>query len=135
MTLTAGDRAFVDQPGYLRLATLMPDGAPQLTVLWYRRVDDALHVVCPQSAQKVRNLERDGRVSGVVEDPATPHRFLELRGRGEVVRDDAFARSELRHIAARYIGAEADPFVDRLSAEPRVVLELTPEQVIRYGVS
>jgi PPOX class probable F420-dependent enzyme len=135
VTLTAGDRDFLDQPAYLRLATLMPDGAPQVTVLWYRRAGNAVHVVCPRSAQKVRNLARDGRISAVVEDPSTPHRFLELRGRGEVVRDDAFARAELRQIAARYIGDRAGAFVDGLSADPRVVLRLTAERVIRYGVS
>jgi PPOX class probable F420-dependent enzyme len=134
MVLSESDRRFLDQPGYLRLATLMPDGAPQITVLWYRLTGDAFHVVCPQSAQKVLNLERDGRISGIVEDPATPHRFLELRGRGEVVRDDAFARGELREIAARYIGERAGPFVDGLSDAPRVVLRLTPRRVNRHGL-
>ena len=129
------DRAFLDQPSYMRLATLMPDGSPQITVLWYRLDGDTLHVICPQSAQKVRNLDRDGRVSAVIEDPKSAHRYYELRGRCAVLRDDAFAREEMVRIARRYIGDKAGEFAAGLSADPRVVLELTPERVIRYGVS
>lgn len=135
MTLTEADREFLDRPAYMRLATLMPDGSPQLTVLWYRLADDRLHVVCPQSAQKVTNLERDRRASAVIEDPVTAHRYIELRGECAVRRDDAMARRELRKIARRYIGDRADAFVDDLSEAPRVVLQLTPERVIRYGMS
>ncbi len=92
MPLTDSERAFLDQPGYARMATLMPDGSPQVTVLWYRRVDDELHIVCPESAQKVRNLDRDNRISLVVEDPrrntviwsyaAAPRSFEMTRWRG-----------------------------------------------------
>ena len=135
MTLTGDDREFLDQPAYMRLATLMPDGSPQLTVLWYRRDGDRLHVICPQSAQKVANLDRDSRASAVIEDPASAHRFIELRGECAVLRDDAMARRELREIARRYIGDRAEGFVDGLSEAPRVVLQLTPERVIRYGIS
>lgn len=135
MTLTGMDREFLNQPGYMRLATLMPDGSPQVTVLWYRLVDDKLHVICPQSAQKVTNLERDPRASAVVEDPSTAHRYYELRGDCLVLRDDALARRELVEIARRYIGDRAEGFVGGLSSEPRVVLQLAPERVIRYGVS
>jgi PPOX class probable F420-dependent enzyme len=119
----------------MRLATLMPDGAPQNTVLWYRLADETLNVICPQSAQKVRNLERDGRVAAIIEDPASPHRYLEVRGECRVVRDDTYARRELTEIARRYIGDRAEEFVGGLSAAPRVVLQLTPQQVRRYGVS
>lgn len=134
MVLTDEDRRLLDRPAYARMATLMPDGAPQITVLWYRREGNELRVVCPQSAQKVRNIDRDARVSVVIEEPQNAHAFVELRGEGEVIRDDQRARSELRSIAARYIGDEAEAFVGRLSADPRVVLAIRPERVIRHGI-
>ncbi len=134
MTLSDADRDFLNQPCYMRLATLMPDGSPQNTVLWYRLADDALHFICPQSAQKVRNLDRDGRVSAIVEDPASPHRYIEVRGECRVIRDDGMARQELQKIAVRYIGDKAGDFVAGLSADPRVVLQLVPAQIRRYGM-
>jgi PPOX class probable F420-dependent enzyme len=135
MNLSSAEREFLDMPGYLRLATLMPDGAPQITVLWYRLADDVLNVICPQSAQKVSNLDRDGRVSGVIEDPESAHRYMELRGNCEVIRDDKLARQEMVHIARRYIGDRAEAFAAGLSVAPRVILQLTPVQVRRYGIS
>lgn len=134
MTLTAADRAFLERPCYMRLATLMPDGAPQITVLWYRLVGDALQVVCPESAQKVKNIDRDPRVAALFEDPETPQRYIELRGRCEVIRDDAAARRELVPIARRYIGDEAEARAAGLSSDPRVILRFTPERVFRRGV-
>lgn len=134
MSFTDADRELLNKPCYMRLATLMPDGAPQNTVLWYRLAGDALHVICPESAQKVRNLDRDGRVSAIIEDPETPHRYLEIRGDCTVIRDDALARRELREVAMRYIGDRADDFVAGLSTDPRVVLQLVPAQIRRYGM-
>lgn len=135
MSFTEADREILNEPCYMRLATLMPDGSPQNTVLWYRLVDDAIHIICPESAQKVRNLDLDNRISAVIEDPETPHRYLEIRGEGNVIRDDALARRELREVAMRYIGDRADDFVAGLSTDPRVVLRLVPSQIRRYGMS
>lgn len=125
---------FLDQPAFMRLATLMPDGSPQITVLWYRREGEVLRIVCPESAQKVRNLDRDGRVSAVMEDPESAHHFIEIRGTAEVIRDDAAARDELRRIAARYIGDRASGFVEQLSSDPRVILEVHAERMFRRNV-
>jgi PPOX class probable F420-dependent enzyme len=133
--LTDSDREILNSRSYMRMATLMPDGSPQVTVLWFRLADDVLQVICPQSAQKVKNVDRDARVSAVIEDPETPHRFIELRGNCEAVRDDAGARIEMVRIARRYIGDEAEGFAAGLSEDPRVILRLIPERVIRHGVS
>ncbi|MEZ4569673.1 MAG: PPOX class F420-dependent oxidoreductase [Thermomicrobiales bacterium] len=133
MTLTASQREFLDQPAYLRLATLMPDGSPQITVLWYRLDGEELHVVCPESAQKVVNLDNDPRVSAVVEAPSDPYKYIELRGTCEAVRDDGLARQDLRKIAERYIGDRSSEFVDGLSNDPRVLLRITPTKVRSYG--
>lgn len=125
---------FLDRPAFLRLATLMADGSPQITVLWYRRDGENLRIVCPESAQKVRNLDRDGRVSAVIEDPESAQRYIELRGTAEVIRDDAEARDELCQIAARYIGDQAPAYVDQLSADPRVILDIHVGRMFRRNV-
>lgn len=129
---TDADRELLDLSGFARMATLMPDGSPQVTVLWYRRVGNTLCIICPASAQKRRNLERDSRVSVVVEDPASAFRFVELRGRAEVLHDDAGARTELAHVARRYIGEQADAYAAGLSGDPRVILVVHPERIIRH---
>jgi hypothetical protein len=67
--------ALLRQPSTCFLATLMPDGSPQMTETW---VDtDGEHVVINtvQGHQKVRNVERDPRVAVSVCDPANPSRY------------------------------------------------------------
>jgi hypothetical protein len=125
--------AFLDLPGFAKLATLGQDGSPHLTAMWHRCAGDTLRMIAPASAVKVRNIASDPRVSVIIDHPSNGYEYLELRGHAELVRDDAAARAELRLIAARYIGERADAFVDALSAEPRVLIVVHPRRVRAYG--
>jgi len=124
-------RALLDLPGtFARLSTILPDGAPQSTVIWFRRDGDTLRLACGAGAMKARNIRRDGRVSVVVEKPADPYNFVEIRGIGEVVEDDALAREEFVHLAHRYVGQErGDAWVKTLGPSPVVVLVIRPTKV------
>ena len=126
-------RDLLDLSGVATLTTLMATGAPQSTIMWYRRVDDVLRMIAPASAVKARNIERDSRVSVVVTHPENPYHYLEVRGNALVVRDDSGAREELRHIARRYIGERADAYAGRLSSAERVIIEI-PLQRVRMHV-
>lgn len=129
-TFTAEQRALLDLPNtFARVATLMSDGAPQNTTIWYRREGDTLLIATGSSALKTRNVERDPRVAVVVEHPANPYHYLQIRGRAEIVHDRAQAVAEFRQIAPRYIGAKADAWVDELGNYDGVVLVIHPERV------
>jgi pyridoxamine 5'-phosphate oxidase family protein len=93
--------AYLRSQRLARLATIGPDGAPQVRPVGYR-VDPATGTIdIPglrnPSTQKWRNVARDGRVALVVDDvvpdPWQP-RALEVRGTAEVLPDvlpdDAF---------------------------------------------
>ncbi len=123
-------RRLLHQPSFARLATLLPDGSPQMTVMWFREVDGVLRMITPASTKKVANLERDSRVAVIIEDPENPYDFVEVRGQIEVIRDDAAARVEMVSIAERYIGDRAEAFAGGLSDAPRVILEIHPRKVL-----
>ena len=81
MNLPEGLIALLRQPSPCFLATVMPDGSPQLTQTW---VDtDGEHVVINtvQDHQKVKNIERDPRVAVNVCDVSRPSRYYAIRGR------------------------------------------------------
>jgi PPOX class probable F420-dependent enzyme len=81
VSLPDGLIALLHQPSLCFLATVMPDGSPQMTETW---VDtDGEHVVINtvQGFQKVRNVDRDPRVAVSVSDPANPSRYYAIRGR------------------------------------------------------
>ena len=126
------EQALLDLPAFARLATLMPDGSPQLTVMWYRRDDSCLRMITPAYARKAHNLSRDPRVAVVVEEPGNPYRFVEIRGTVEVIQDDAAARAELERIAARYVGERAGDYVANLSPDPRLLLVIHPEKTVYH---
>ena len=104
MNLPEGLIALLRQPSPCFLATVMPDGSPQLTQTW---VDtDGEHVVINtvQGHQKVKNIERDPRVAVNVCDVSRPSRYYAIRGR--VVNITAEGGAEhIEALARRYLGA------------------------------
>lgn len=122
-------RQLLDKPAFAKLVTLMKDGHPQGTVMWYRRDGDTIRMIAPESAVKAKNLDRDPRATVVVDDPDSGYNYVELRCRCEVVHYDAAAREELHHIARRYIGDEAEAFVANRDPAPRVLFIFHPFRV------
>lgn len=122
-------RALLDKPAFAKLVTLMPDGHPQATVMWYRRVDGTIRMIAPASAIKARNLDRDPRSTIVIDDPESGYNYVELRCECEVVHDDQAARDDLFHIASRYIGERATDFVAGVDEAPRVLFIFHPFRV------
>ncbi len=80
--LTETQKELLDLPSFATLVTLMPDGAPQGTAMWYRRDGETLTMVAPERAAKVRNLDRDPRATVVIIDPDAGQNYVEWAGRG-----------------------------------------------------
>src|SRR5438445_13093657 len=63
------------------LATIMPDGSPQVTPVW---VDyDGKHVRFNSALGRVKdkNVRRNAHVAISMQDPDNPYRYLQIRGR------------------------------------------------------
>ncbi len=104
-------RAFLDERRFATLATIEPDGAPQLTVMWYLRRGDTIVFNTEAGRQKERNLRRDQRIALCVEDG---YRYVSVNGTVAVIDDQAVAHADIRELTARYAdpGTE-DAFYDR----------------------
>jgi PPOX class probable F420-dependent enzyme len=135
-TFTDEQRALLDLPNtFARVASLMPTGAPQNTTIWYRRDGDTLVIATGAKAQKTRNVARDPRVAVIVEHPANPYHYVQVRGRAAVVYDTPRAIAEFRLIAPRYIGAKAGAWVDAIAASggfDGAVTVVHPERVSAF---
>ena len=95
--------ALLRQPSTCYLATLMPDGSPQLTQTW---VDtDGEHVVINtvQGYQKDKNIQRDNRVTVAVAGRVDPFRYYEVRGRVVDVSTDGGVE-HIEALSQRYTG-------------------------------
>jgi PPOX class probable F420-dependent enzyme len=92
----------------VQVATLGKDGEPHLSTLFYVVRDGRIAFWTYARSQKIRNLERDPRVSALVEDGTD---YFELRGvsisgRAEVVRDPDGIWAIGSAVATRMVGAQ-----------------------------
>lgn len=112
------------------LATLMPDGRPQVTPVWCDF--DGQNVLFNTAVGRVkdRNLQRDGRVSLAIIDPENPYRYLEVRGK-VVERTLDGADAHIDKLAKKYLGV--DKYPGRRPGEVRVIYKIQPEHVSSMG--
>src|ERR1044071_3921594 len=90
---------------FANLATLMPDGSPQVTPVW---VDfDGKHVLVNSAKGRVKdkNMRRDARVSLALSDPDNPYRYIEIRGKVVEVTETG-ADEHINKMAKKYIGKD-----------------------------
>jgi len=112
------------------LATLMPDGSPQVTPVWLEYDGVYVLVNSAQGRQKSRNVERDGRVAVELLDPDNPYRYLQVRGRVVEVTDEG-AEAGIDRLAKKYLGLDEFPY--RQSGQVRIWLKIKPEHVSGVG--
>src|SRR5580704_10730591 len=73
-------RELIARPVLASLATLNPDGSPQITPLWIDSEGDNLVFNTAKGRVKARNLEQDARVAVSVIDPDDPYNVVAVRG-------------------------------------------------------
>lgn len=115
---------------FASLATLMPDGRPQVTPVWCDVEGDKVIINTAKGRQKDRNLRRDPRVALAIIDPDNPYRYLEIRGRVVEITEDG-ADAHIDKMAKKYLGADKYPY--RQSDEVRVMFKIQPEHTTMMG--
>jgi PPOX class probable F420-dependent enzyme len=96
-------RDLLDAP-VATLATVGPDGRPQLSEIWFLAEGDTVALSLNTSRQKVRNLQRNPACTLFILDLAVPARYLEIRGDAEVTDDGDYAFADV--VGAKYGGAD-----------------------------
>jgi PPOX class probable F420-dependent enzyme len=120
----------------MALATIGPDGNIHQTAMWYGFIDGAPGLWTYAKSQKALNLERDPRISGLVEagERYEELRGVELAGRGELIRDLDVVVAVGREIYARYFGLVNDdtmPIVEKMAAK-RVAVRLDVTRTVSW---
>jgi PPOX class probable F420-dependent enzyme len=105
MTTTIPDnfRDLLDAPT-ATLATIGPDGRPQLSQVWFLGEGDTVALSLNTSRQKTKNLQRRTPCTLFILDPAGTYRYLELRGDAEVMPDDDYEFA--KKLGAKYNNAD-----------------------------
>jgi len=87
------------------LATLMPDGSPQVTPVWFSVESGALWINSAQGRVKDRNMRARPQVALCISDPHDPYRYLQIRGRVVAITTEA-AEAHIHRLAHKYTGQD-----------------------------
>ncbi|HSO12407.1 MAG TPA: PPOX class F420-dependent oxidoreductase, partial [Anaerolineales bacterium] len=75
---------------FLFLATIMPDGSPQVTPIWFNTDGEYIFINSNEGRIKDKNMKARPKVAMVIQDPSTPYRYLQIRGEVvEYIREGA----------------------------------------------
>ena len=119
-----------DVKAFASLGTLMPDGSPQVTPVWFDTQGDKIRINSAKGRVKDRNMRREPRVALAIIDPSNPYRYLQIRGRVEHITEEG-ADPHIDRLAKKYMGADTYPF--RQAGEVRVIYVIRPERVTTMG--
>jgi PPOX class probable F420-dependent enzyme len=115
---------------FANLATLMPDGSPQVTPVWCDYDGENILINTAAGRVKDKNLQREPRVSLSILDPDNPYRYLEVRGR-VVERTHEGADDHINKMAKKYLGVDVYPY--RNQGEVRILYKIKPERTSTMG--
>ncbi len=129
--ISPGFRKLLREPAYCQLATVMPDGSPQVTQVWVDTDGEHILINTAEGRQKERNVRRDPRVAVNVVDPANAWRIAMVRGRVVDVTT-AGADQLIDQLAKKYLNEDTYPF--RRPEEVRITLKILPEKINEIGL-
>ena len=127
--LTDDQVALLREKVLAHVATVMPDGSPQVTPVWVDTDGEAVLFNTAKGRVKHRNLSRDPRVAISITDRNDDYRTVVIRGRAEMV--DEGADELIDRLARKYRGLDHYPF--RQPGEQRVTVRVVPETIHRRG--
>ena len=106
------------------LATIGPDGRPQLSEVWFLAEDDTISLSLNTSRQKTKNLLANPAANLFLLDLDVPYRYLEIRGDAEISPDDDYSFAD--RVGAKY---HADLREHDRPGQSRVKVILRPVRV------
>ena len=125
--------SFLDERHTLVLATLRDDGTPQLSTVWYRWDGSSLWISTNEARAKSRNIQRDPRVTALIDAPARES-AVAVYGAARVTArgDDAYEGS--LSIVSRYV-PDGRAYLAARTGGGRVLIQIVPERIVSWKLS
>jgi len=117
MDLLQGKKTFA------HLATIMKDGSPQVTPVWFDFTNGHVRVNTAKGRVKARNLHEGARVALSILDPDNPYRYLQIRGQVARATEEG-ASAHIDSLAKKYLDKDKYPFSQ--PGEVRIMYEIEP---------
>lgn len=113
---------------YLFLATTMPDGSPQVTPVWFDTDNEYILINTNEGRVKDRNMKKRPKVAMVIQDPSTPDRYLQVRGKVKAIIREG-ADEHINRLSLKY---DNRPWVYR-KGQKRIIYKIKPEHFDQHN--
>jgi len=123
-------RDLLTKKAFAHLATIMQDGGPQVTPVWFDFDGTHVRINSAKGRVKDKNMRRNGRVALAIQDPENPYRYLGVRGRIEEITETG-ADAHIDSLSKKYLGRDRYP--NRQPGEVRVIYRVRPDRVWTMG--
>ena len=130
-TISPGFRKLLREPAFCQLATLMPDGSPQITQVWVETDGEHILINTVEGSQKEKNIRRDPRVAVNVVDPSNAWRLAMVRGRVVDVSTEG-ANEQIDRLAKKYLNQDTYPF--HRPDWVRTTVKIAPDKINEIGL-
>jgi PPOX class probable F420-dependent enzyme len=120
----------VQKVAFAHLATLMADGRPQVTPVWFDLDGDDFRVNSAKGRVKDKNMRRNKDVALSIQDPDNAYRYVAVQGKIVEITEDG-ADAHIDALAKKYLGKDKYPF--RGTGEVRVIYKIRPEKISTMG--
>ena len=132
MTESTDREEFFKQANIAILATIGPGQRSHAMPIWYLYEDGHFLISASRGSQKVRNVERQGEATLVVDRRDLPYYAVMVRGRAEL--GDALDDESRLRLAVRYLGEErGKAYTQRTVGGDSVTIHLYPDHIIEYN--
>ncbi len=115
---------------FAHLATLLPDGSPQVTPVWFDFDGTDLRINSAKGRVKDRNMRAHPEVALAIMDPKNPYRYVQIRGRVVAITKEG-ADDHIDALAYKYQGIRK--YEGRAPGMVRVIYKILPEKVTTMG--
>ncbi len=130
--------AYLEDQTILNIATIGPTGHPHLVAMWYVVMDGKVTFWTFGKSQKIVNLRRDAKITGLIEsgDSYDQLKGVELVGSGRIIDDYDTVLSIGKAVGLKYNGEgaisdAAMPFLEA-QAKKRLGIQIDVENVVSW---
>jgi len=127
-TFTPASRAVFAKKVLAHVASLDPDGSPNVSPVWVELDGDDIVVNTALGRAKARNLANDSRVAISLTDPDDPFATITVRGTVVVFTTDG-ADEVIDRLSKKYLDLDHYPL--RQEGEVRVTVKIRPDRISR----
>ncbi|MER5949669.1 PPOX class F420-dependent oxidoreductase [Streptomyces sp. NPDC001904] len=122
-------KALLDSKVFIGVATIQPDGSPQVSPVWVKRDGDDVLFSTTVGRRKEKNLRRDPRVTVLVQPADNPYAYAEIRGTADITTEGG--QELIDELSVKYTGKKYAEFNPSSADDAeRVVVRVRARKVV-----